>query len=97
MTLSANWNRQATIDLMRIHDLDHDRSLNMVSLFLTTAEASELRDSLETLLQDNAGAHSHVSSSDYAKDLTIVLYDPASTIGQNTFSDRVKRLIAEDV
>jgi hypothetical protein len=44
-----------------------------VLIYLTRAEAAELRDSAEALLRDfeQTGYHAHVSSADYQIELTI--------------------------
>ena len=78
---------------MRILDQDNDRSVNAVTLYLTKSEAAELRDSLEYILEDPVGRHEHTSSNDYAKEVTVCIYDPDHL---TNFDERSKRLILED-
>jgi len=56
---------------MQIDDTANSRELSHVGLGLTEAEASELRDTLNTLLEDSGERHEHVSSSDFQRELTI--------------------------
>ena len=81
---------------MRILDDDNDQPRKSISIFLTTKEAAEFRDSLEALLQRGVGSHEHISSPDWSKEVTIALYEPDSAALAN-FSERARRLIAEDV
>ena len=79
---------------MRIHDEESDRSLSKIIVFLTKSEAEELKSDLNSLLCDPMGNHTHLSSDDYRKEITVCIYDEARLEG---FSDRAKRLIREDV
>jgi len=56
---------------MRI--LRGETDLGEVLIYLTRAEAAELRDSAEALLQhfDEPGYHAHVSSADYQVEMTL--------------------------
>lgn len=56
---------------MQIDDVNGNRQLAHVGLGLTDAEANELRDTLNLLLQSGPGRHEHVSSADYKTELTI--------------------------
>ncbi len=78
---------------MRILDQDSDRALARVTLYLTSSEAAEMRDSLASLLQDPAGRHEHVASEDYAKEVTLCVYTPGESEG---FSERSRTLINDD-
>ena len=80
---------------MRILDVEGDKSLSEIALYLTRPEANELMDSLEQLLADpNPNSrHEHVSSSDYKNEITVCIYDPENLEG---FNHRSKRLITED-
>lgn len=78
---------------MRILDQENDRSVKMVTLYLTKSEAAELRDSLEHILADPFSRHEHTSSNDYTKEVTVCIYDP-DHLAQ--FDERSKRLILED-
>ena len=79
---------------MRILDEDADKAINRVTLYLTSSEAAELRDSLEGLLTGAADSHAHVSNQDYSKEVTVCVYDPAADLG--AFNQRSRRLIQED-
>ena len=78
---------------MRILDDESDKALNRITLFLTSAEAAELRDSVKLLLADDSHHHEHVSSADFKKELTLTVYDSQSL---ESFDDRSKRLITFD-
>jgi hypothetical protein len=60
---------------VRILDQDNDKSVNSVIVYLTSAEASELRDSLDQILAGPAGRHEHVSSRDYSREITVCVYE----------------------
>jgi hypothetical protein len=79
--------------LMRILDEVADQSLSVITIYLTEAEAEELRDSLEQLLANWPSRHEHVSSSDYKKQITVCIYDAENLEG---FDARSKQLINED-
>ncbi len=79
---------------MRLLNEDTDTALSRLTLLLTRAEASELRDSLEVILKSNGKArHEHVPSEDFQKELTLSIYDEADIRG---FSARAQKLIRED-
>lgn len=46
-----------------------------VGLFLTEAEAKELRDALESIIADRGSVsrHEHVSRADYKREITVVI------------------------
>ena len=56
---------------MRIRDALTGQPIQMLELRLTVAEAIELRDDLEVLIDDRGDRHEHVSSADYQTELTI--------------------------
>jgi hypothetical protein len=56
---------------MQIDDVAGSRQLAHVGLRLTKAEAEELRDTLDLLLENSADTHEHVSSVDYQTELTV--------------------------
>ena len=60
---------------MRILDDGSDKKLNNISIFLTKEEAIQLRGYLNKLLDNPELQHSHLSSADYKKEITICLYD----------------------
>lgn len=78
---------------MRMLDEDGDRKVDRLTLYLTQAEAEELRDSLEGVLKGPRGNHAHIPSADFQKEVTIVIYDDGQL---DEFDERSKRLILED-
>lgn len=58
---------------MQIDDTASHRELSHVGLGLTETEARELRDSLQSLLDDPDERHEHIASSDFQRELTIWL------------------------
>lgn len=78
---------------MRILDDDSDKKLDNVSIFLTQEEAIQLRGYLNHLLDNPKLQHSHLSSSDYKKEITICVYDDQKLENLN---QRSIKLIKED-
>jgi hypothetical protein len=78
---------------MRILDQESDKSLNRITLYLTLSEASELRDSLISLLAERGKHHEHIPSSDFQKELTVSIYETQSI---EAFDERSKRLLMND-
>lgn len=77
---------------MNIYSEDADALVNAITLYLTKAEASELRDALESLLADPMG-HEHVSNTDYSREITVCRYDVDSL---THFDARSRQIILED-
>lgn len=77
---------------MRIHDIDNDKKIDRVGIYLTVSEAQELRDSMETLLQKPEIHHLHIPNDDFQKEITISIYDESL----KGFSERIKKLIKDD-
>lgn len=80
---------------MRILDNDSDKKIDNITICLTKSEASELRDTLDSLLKNAKGNHGHVSDYDANKEITLCIYDQKDL--DASFHDRVKKLIIEDV
>ena len=78
---------------MRILDDEADKKMDNVSIFLTKEEAVQLRGYLNQLLDNPKMQHSHLSSTDYQKEITICLYNENDLEG---FSKRSIKLIKED-
>ena len=79
---------------MRMLDLDDDKKLNRLILYLTKSEAKELRTSLDYIIEDpKQHHHEHIPSEDYQKEITICIYDEKNLEG---FDERSKKLILED-
>ena len=77
---------------MRIQDDDRDVEVRNATLFVTRAEAEEIRESLALLLRLGGVAHDHISTDDFQRELTVCLYEEA---GQNSgLNERALRLLA---
>ena len=79
---------------MRLLDQTGDSALKSIIVYLTRAEAEELRDSVNDLLEhSNYAAHHHIYCKDFKRELTICIYNEDDLAG---FDERSKRLIAND-
>jgi hypothetical protein len=78
---------------LRILDDETDKKLDNVSIFLTKDEAMQLRGYLNQLLDNPKLQHSHLSSADYQKEITVSLYDEKNL---ENFNQRSIQLIKED-
>ncbi len=79
---------------MRILDLDSNRKLHNIILYLTMSEAMELRSKMDSIIErPGADNHEHIPSEDYQKEITICIYDEKNLEG---FDERSKKLILED-
>ena len=78
---------------MRILDEISDKSLENIILYLTSSEASELRDSLDQLLKKPLNNHIHISNENFQKEITVCIYDMNNLKG---FNDRSIDLIIKD-
>ena len=78
---------------MRILDDESDKKLDSVSIFLTKEEAIQLRGYLTQLLDNSKLQHSHLSSADCQKEITICLYDEKHL---ENFHSRSIKLIQKD-
>ena len=78
---------------MRILDDEADKKLDNISLFLTKEEAVQLRGYLNQLLENPKLQHSHLSSADCQKEITVCLYDEKNL---ENFNQRSIKLIKED-
>ena len=78
---------------MRILDDESDKKLDTISIFLTREEAIQLRGYLNQLIDNPKLQHSHLSSTDYQKEISICLYDENDLTKLNK---RSMKLIKED-
>lgn len=78
---------------MRILDEISDKSLENVILYLTFAEASEFRNSLDELLKKPLNNHAHISNENFQKEITVCIYDMDNLKG---FNERSVNLIIND-
>jgi len=76
---------------MRILDEVNDKSLSSVTIYLTHAQASEMRDSLESIL--GGSHHEHISDFEANKEITVCVYGKEN---MHEFDKRSRRLIDED-
>lgn len=60
---------------MFILDEMSDESLSNIILYLTSAEAIELRDSFKLLIEKPIVNHSHVTNTNYDSEITLCIYD----------------------
>jgi len=79
---------------LRILDESTDQSITNVTLYLTLSEAIEMLDSLPALITGPLNNHSHISSDDHQKEITVCVYDRENL---NGFSERSKNLIINDL
>ena len=79
---------------MRILDDKSDKKLDTVTLFLTQEEALQLRSDLDQLLAKPQLHHTHLSSENYQKEITVCVYDGEKLQG---FHPRAIKLIKEDI
>ena len=77
---------------MRLLNEDTDTSFSRLTLLLTKSEASELKDTLESILR-SPSRHEHVPSEDYEKEITVAIYDEANV---SAFNERCQHLIRAD-
>jgi len=78
---------------VRILDNDNDKKLDTVGLFLTKEELIQLKADIDSLIQNPKNQHTHLSSEDYQKEITVCIYDPKNLEGLH---DRCKFLIEKD-
>lgn len=77
---------------MRILDEDRDVEVSNATVYLTLAEAEELHGQLSALMAKAANVHFHLSSDDFARELTICHYVEG---GENRLLDaRSHRILA---
>jgi hypothetical protein len=81
---------------MKIFDEEHDRTLELVTLYLERAEVQQLVSYLEQLLEDPSIHHIHLGSPDFQRDLTVAVFDPNDAHHLETFDERSKKVIRED-
>ena len=79
---------------MRILNNDTDKKADNITLCLTKAEAAELRDTLESILENPKENHGHIPDYVDNKELTVCVYDMNDL--DSSLHDRIKKLIKED-
>ena len=78
---------------MRILDQESDKKLDNIIIFFTKEEAIQLKSYLNQLLDKPELHHSHLSSADYQKEITVCVYREDNI---SSFDDRSKKLILHD-
>ena len=78
---------------MRILDDESDKKLDSITIFLTTKEVEQFRSYLSQLLENPKPQHTHLSSEDYQKEITLCLYDEENLQGLHP---RAIKLIKKD-
>lgn len=81
---------------MRIYNIDSDKKINKVILYLTDEEAQEMKDSLELLINNNAKHHhEHIPdrSDDFKREITVCIYKEDNL---SSFDERSRKLILND-
>jgi len=79
---------------MRILDLDNDKPISNIILYLKIDEAKELLCDLNNLvLKNNLNLHAHVNDIEYQHEITIVLYNEKKL---DMLDERSQQLIKED-
>jgi hypothetical protein len=78
---------------MRILDDVTSTALRSVTVYLTVAEAHELRDKVASVLSSREVHHEHIPSDDFQKEITIAIYEDRPI---QSFDQRSRRLILED-
>jgi len=71
---------------------ENDIEMPSVTLLLKRHEMVQLIGYAEQLLQSGPGDHSHLSSDDYTREITLSLYDPSDT---SMFHESIRPLIAQ--
>ncbi len=75
---------------MKLLDVDHQKSLENIAIYLTKDEAKEMCDLLKDLIQQNKkNDHIHINDAEYKHEITIVVYDKADLNGLDTISKKI--------
>ena len=79
---------------MYIYDEEKKVALSSVTLILNIEEMHQLKGYVNQLLQENLPSdHYHLSSSDYQKEITLLLYRPENF---SQLHSEIKKLISSD-
>ena len=82
------------VRFIRILDVNTDKAIRNIVLYLKIEEAREVYDSLGMLLKENDfGAHAHINDESYEHELTVVLYDEQN---MSSLSKRSIEIIKEN-
>ena len=77
---------------MRIFNLDTDKKVNKIILYLTPDEAQEMKDSLELIINNEKHHHEHIPDreSDFRREITVCIYKKGNL---SSFDERSRKLI----
>ena len=80
---------------MRIYNLDENKKVNKVILYLTPDEAQEMNDSLDLLINNKKHQHEHIPDREnyFKREITICIY---SKDNLSAFDERSQKLILND-
>ena len=59
---------------MRIVNVESDKPLNNISIYLTSSEAKQMFYFLEALLKGKTDHHVHINDENYEHEVTIAIY-----------------------
>ena len=80
---------------MRILNLDTDKSVDEIGIYLKVDEAKELLGALSQLIEKNDLTHHiHVNDKDYKHEITLVIYDENN---YKILNKRSQKLIKENL
>ncbi len=80
---------------MRILDVDTDRVLDTICLYLTPQEAERMLGALQDLMEDLPDGnlhHVHLNDADYQREITVTVYTEEN---MHQFDQRSRKLIRE--
>lgn len=79
---------------MRIYNLDSEKKVNKIIIYLTPDEAQEMKYALEQIINDSKKYHhKHILDSDYKREITLCIYKEDNL---SSFDERSKKLILND-
>ena len=81
---------------MRIYDVDEEKKINKVILYLTPDEAQEMQHALEQVISDSQKHHhEHIPDreSDFKREITVCIYKEDDL---SSFDERSRKLILND-
>ena len=80
---------------MRMLNNDLDVAFENVTIYLNIGEIAEMLGALESLLKNGKiGDHHHINDTEYAHEITLVMYDENDL---HEFEQRSRKLIQENV
>lgn len=82
--------------IMRIYNVDTDKKVNKVILYLTPDEAQEMKDALDSIINDTRNhQHEHISDreDDFKREITVCIYRKDDL---SSFDERSKKLILQE-